>query len=163
MVDPIGKGLPVYNFKNLCVEDPKIELGDDTLKIIVAPQNWEKAEDAELRALLKYLWDGVPSDKFTEEMNMHVEDIKYDQVISNESLSYYCQMEDAEDRGWMEGIKEGEKRGRIEGEKRGEKRGRMEGKKEGKCESARNMKREGLPFDLIARITGLSIAEIKEL
>ena len=159
MVDPIGKGLPVYNFKNLCVEDPKIELGDDTLKIIVAPQNWEKAEDAELRALLKYLWDGIPSDKFTEEMNMHVADIKYDQVISNESLSYYCQMEDAEDRGQergrMEGIKEGIKRGRIEGEKRGEKRVRYE--------SAHNMKSEGLPFDLIARITGLSLAEIKEL
>ena len=143
MVDPIGKGLPVYNFKNLCVEDPKIELGDDTLKIIVAPQNWEKAEDAELRALLKYLWDGTTSDNFTKEMDMHVADIKYDQIISNESLSYYCQMEDAEDRGWMEGIKEGEKKG--------------------KYESAHNMKSEGFPFDLIARITGLSLAEIKEL
>jgi len=64
-------------------------------------------------------------------------------------------MEDAEDRG--------QERGRLEGIKEGIKRGRIEGEKRVRYESAHNMKSEGLPFDLIARITGLSIAEIKEL
>ena len=58
MSDPIGMGLPIYTFKNLCVEDPSIELGDETLKIIVVPQNWQKVRNNDgLRALLKYLWN----------------------------------------------------------------------------------------------------------
>ena len=95
MSDPIGMGLPIYTFKNLCVEDPNIELGDETLKIIVVPQNWQKVRNNDgLRALLKYLWDDSKTDGFTEELDMCVTDIKYDQVISNDSLSYYFKMQE---------------------------------------------------------------------
>ena len=140
MSDPIGKDLPIYTFKNLCVEDPSIKLDDDTIKIIVAPQNWEKVEgNNALKALLKYLWDGSKTDKFTEELDMQVTGIKYDKVISNDSLSYYFKMQDAK------------------------KIGREEGRQEGKCDAARNMKVEGFDYSLIARMTGLTREEIESL
>ena len=144
MSDPIGKGLPIYTFKNLCVEDPSIKLDDDTLKIIVAPQNWEKVvgNDA-LKALLKYLWDGSKTDKFTEELDMQVKDIKYDRVISNDSLSYYYKMYDAK--------------------KIGREEGREEGIREGTLVTARKMKAKNCDISFIAEMTGLTREEIERL
>ena len=140
MSDPIGKGLPIYTFKNLCVEDPSIKLDDDTIKIIVAPQNWEKVEDNNaLKALLKYLWDGSKTDKFTEELDMQVTGIKYDKVISNDSLSYYFKMQDAK------------------------KIGREEGIREGTLVTARKMKAKDCDISFIAEMTGLTREEIESL
>ena len=143
--DPIGKGLPIYTFKNLCVEKPSIALDDDTIKIIVAPQNWDKVEgdDAGLKALLKYLWDGSKTDNFTKELDMCVRDIKYDQVISNDSLSYYFKMQD------MKAI------GRAEG--------REEGRAEGNLATARKMKAKDCDVAFIAEVTGLAREQIEKL
>ena len=140
MLDPIGRGLPIYTFKNLCVEDPSIELGDDTLKVIVAPQNWQKVRNNDgLRALLKYLWDDSKTDGFTEELDMCVTDIKYDQVISNDSLSYYFKMQDVREEG------------------------RAEGREEERFFMARSFRDMGVSLDKIAQATGLSEEEIKGL
>ena len=148
MSDPIGRGLPIYTFKNLCVEDPSIKLDDDTIKIIVAPQNWEKVVgNDDLKALLKYLWDGSKTDKFTEELDMQVKDIKYDRVISNDSLSYYFKMQDVKKMGIAEGRKEG----------------RKEGRREGRQETARKMKAKDCDIAFISEITGLTREEIERL
>lgn len=146
--DPIGKGLPIYTFKNLCVEKPSIALDDDTIKIIVAPQNWEKVVgNNALKALLKYLWDGSKTDKFTEELDMQVKDIKYDRVISNDSLSYYFKMHDVKKIGIEEGMQKGMKKGR----------------QEGRQETARKMKSKDCDIAFIAEITGLTREEIERL
>jgi len=140
MSDPIGRGLPIYTFKNLCVEDSSIELGDETLKLIVVPQNWQKVRNNDgLRALLKYLWNDSKTDGFTEELDMFVTDIKYDQVISNDSLSYYFKMQDAREEG------------------------REEGRVEERFFMARSFRNMGFPLDKIAEATGLSEEEIKGL
>ena len=78
---------------------------------------------------------------------MCVVDIKCDQVIRGESLSYYCELEDAEDRGV--------ERGRAEG--------RVEGRAEGICETARNMRAKSFDISLISEVTGLTIEEIEKL
>ena len=74
---------------------------------------------------------------------MQVKDIKYDRVISNDSLSYYFKMQDVKKMGIEEG--------------------RKEGRQEGKCDTARNMKTEGFDSSLIARMTGLTREEIERL
>jgi len=142
--DPIGRGLPIYTFKNLCVEEPSIELGDETLKIIVVPQNWQKVRNNDgLRALLKYLWDDSKTDGFTEELDMCVTDIKYDQVISNDSLSYYFKMQDAREEGREEG--------------------RAEERLARTLTLARSFRDIGVSLDKIAEATGLSEEEIASL
>ena len=135
MTSPIKKGLPIYTFKNLCEEDPHIALEDGTLKVILCPREWRKVQDAKIRAVLKYIYDGIPVDNYTKELDMCVTDIKYDEVISNESLSYFFKMQDA----------------------------REEGREEGICETARNMRANNCDATFIAKMTGLTIEEIERL
>jgi predicted transposase/invertase (TIGR01784 family) len=86
-------------------------------------------------------------------------------------LDHRTLMHEAEDRGEKRGKKIGEKRGKRIGERIGEKRGKKIGKrlgeKTGKAKAQKqfvvNMKSEGLPDDMISRITGLSSKEISEL
>ena len=59
MFDPIGKGLPIYSFENYCSEDKNIKMNDGTYKIIVNIKDWEKVEDEDLRALLRYMNDSI--------------------------------------------------------------------------------------------------------
>ena len=79
----------------------------------------------------------------TEELDMCVTDIKYDQVISNDSLSYYFKMQDVREEGMVEGI--------------------QKGKAEGLTETARNMKAKSFDISLIAEMTGLTRKEIERL
>ena len=118
------------------------------VKLIVAPQNWQRVKNNNaLKALLKYLWDDSKTDGFTEELDMCVTDIKYDQVISNDSLSYYFKMQDVREEGMIEGIEKGITKGRAEG----------------LTETARNMKAKSFDISLIAEITGLTSEEIENL
>ena len=73
--------------------------------------------------------------------------------------------------GRMEGLVEGRAEGRMEGlvEGRSEGRsegleiGREEGEKKERLKNARNFKEMGVPLDIIARATGLTIEEIESL
>ena len=66
-----------------------------------------------------------------------------------------------------EGLEEGKKIGIEEGEKigieKGIKVGREEGRKEEKLLVASNLKKQSVPYEVIAQSTGLSIAEIEKL
>jgi predicted transposase YdaD len=64
-------------------------------------------------------------------------------------------MHEAEDRG--------EKRGKKIGKKIGKRLGEKTGKAKAQKQFVVNMKSEGLPDDMISRITGLSSKEISEL
>ena len=82
-------------------------------------------------------------------------------------IDYNSGMRRAKDEGKKEGRIEGKKEGRIEGKKEGriegKKEGRIEGKKEGKIETARNLKEMNMPHEQIAKATGLTLEEIKNL
>lgn len=51
----------------------------------------------------------------------------------------------------------------AEGIAKGKAEGKAEGKSEGKQEIARRMKKEGLPLDMIARLSGFTIEQIEKL
>ena len=68
-------------------------------------------------------------------------------------------LKDEHDAGLQEGIEIGRKEGKEEGRKEG----KEEGIKESKLETAKSMKAEGLPVELIAKITGLTPEEIENL
>ncbi|MGP1438450.1 MAG: Rpn family recombination-promoting nuclease/putative transposase [Treponema sp.] len=135
MFDPIGKGLPIYTFKNLCEQDPSIVLGDGTLKMIVVPKEWEKVRSVRIQSVLKYIYDKIPTDSYTKELDMCVKDIKYDTIISNDSLSYFFKIQDE----------------------------REEGIKEGNFNTARRMKKANCESSFIMDMTGLTKEEIEAL
>ena len=80
---------------------------------------------------------------------------------------YEANLEDWKTEGLEEGRKQGLAKGLEEGRKEGREEGRKEGRKEGatasKHEVAGKMKDEGLSPELIAKCTGLSIAEAQAL
>jgi len=65
--------------------------------------------------------------------------------------------------GRAEGRAEGMAQGRAEGRAEGMAQGRAEGRVEGLSEAAKKMKAEGISIDIIAKITGLSPDEIKDI
>ena len=69
----------------------------------------------------------------------------------------------ARKQGLEEGLKQGKEEGLKQGKEEGLKQGKEEGKKEKAKEMARNMLKERLDINLIAKISGLTIEEIKEL
>ncbi|MDW8158215.1 MAG: hypothetical protein RML72_04970, partial [Bacteroidia bacterium] len=78
-------------------------------------------------------------------------------------LRYLQGREEGKQEGWKEGKQEGWKEGKQEGWKEGKQIGKQEGAQEEKLNIARQALAEGLPTELIARITGLSKIEIEQL
>lgn len=72
-------------------------------------------------------------------------------------------MKEGKRAGLKEGLKEGKREGKKEGLKEGLKEGIEQGRKAEKTGIARQMKKEGIPIQSIARITGLAISEIENL
>ena len=71
--------------------------------------------------------------------------------------------EDGEKSGEKIGFVKGEKSGFTKGETAGLTKGRSEGAAQEKREIAKNFKKAGIPMDLIAENTGLSVAELEQL
>ena len=66
-------------------------------------------------------------------------------------------------KGEQSGFSKGEKSGFTKGETAGLAKGRSEGAAQEKREIAKNFKKAGIPMDLIAENTGLSVAEVEQL
>ncbi|EOY8369085.1 hypothetical protein P4A54_005401, partial [Escherichia coli] len=65
--------------------------------------------------------------------------------------------------GMAQGMERGKLEGRMEGRMEGRAEGRLEGQLEGKLETARNMLAEGMGFQTIMKITGLSEEQLKKI
>ena len=59
MFDPFGKDLPIYTFRNKCVEEPKLELGDDTAKVFINPYGNAKILSSGLKSCFDYLKEEI--------------------------------------------------------------------------------------------------------
>ena len=71
--------------------------------------------------------------------------------------------QDAERRGYEQGILEGQTRGVIKGRNEGITIGLEKGAYQTKIETAKNMLQTDISIELISRFTGLSMDEVKEI
>ena len=147
MFDPISKGLPIYTFANTCQEDKNIKLNDGTLKVIINVKAYEKVKNIELRNLLKYICDGIPTDSLTEEIDMSIGKIKQNLAYIEEYKSFSARMQDEREEGREEGRKEG----------------LQEGSEQRNIYLAKSFRDMGVSLDKIAQATGLTQAEIQKL
>ena len=86
-----------------------------------------------------------------------------DVVEEEATRNYNNAIKTAETRGREEGEKVGLEKGLVEGEKVGLEKGLVEGEKKAKIESARKMLIDGLPIDMVAKYSGLSLEEVEDL
>ena len=90
------------------------------------------------------------------------EQLAYDEHI-NAVMIQNDVLTTAAEEGRQEGREEGRQEGREEGRLEGRLEGLAAGRQEEKKETARNMKKLNVSFDIIHRVTGLSIEEIDKL
>ena len=149
--DPFGKGLPVYEFRNICTADNSIFLDDKSVKVFYNVGDWGKEKEPELSALLEYLCERRATSGFTQHIDELVEKAKRNEKFRSWYMSLNI---------WKDDL-------RMAGEKIGFERGIRDGIAAGlyqaKLETAKLMQRESCSVDFIQRMTGLSEAEIKKL
>ncbi|MGI0528589.1 Rpn family recombination-promoting nuclease/putative transposase [Treponema socranskii] len=149
--DPFDRGLPVYEFRNICTADGTLFLDDKSYKVFYNVDAYGKEDEPELSALLKYLCERRATSGFTQHIDELVEKAKRNEKFR----SVYMSLNIREDDLRMAGEKIGFERGKRDGI--------AAGSYQAKRETAKLMQRESCSVDFIQRMTGLSKAEIEKL
>ena len=165
--DPFGKGLPVYEFRNICTADGTLFLDDKSVKVFYKVGAYGKEREAELSALLEYLCERRATSGFTQHIDELVEKAKQNEKFR----SVYMSLNIREDDLRREGSQLGEKIGFERGIRKGRRDGLLQGRRDGIAAGAYQAKRETakilsdmqMSLEVITKATGLSEAEIKKL
>ena len=74
-----------YSFRNLCIEDPQIELGDETEKIFLCAEGTSDDVSEKMQAFLRYIASGTPSDSlFLEQLEKEREEGRAEERVNTE-------------------------------------------------------------------------------
>ena len=101
--DIFGKGRAVYKFKNLEVDDPKIEMGDQTFKNFYIFSKYRDVAEKAIRDYMEYFATNKASSPETEGIDRLV---KWYQTDSNTRIRYMTWQEEIDD---MKALAEEEK------------------------------------------------------
>lgn len=146
--DPFGKGYYRYTFRNVCQELP-LELNDGTYKLFFSTVGTKGEISDGLKKILRYINDPKHFERdgtmprLIERIDQAVNEAKMSDEWRRAYMTYQIHQRDAELRGEQRGIAIGEKRGFLEASKK--------------------MLQAGLTAQDVARITGLSLEEVKSL
>ena len=130
--------------------------------VLIRVNEFDKVAVTPLEEWMKYLKDGtIRPDTTAPGLSEAREKLKYFSMPQKERMAYDEHLNavmiqnDVLDSAKLEG--------KIEGRAEGHAEGRAEGRDEERFSIARNMKQLGIPVDVIAKTTGLTIAEIDAL
>ena len=156
-----------YSFLNLCREDSRIELGDETEKIFLCAKGTVRDVSDKQKAFLDYIASGKPSDGFTNELENEVKKARDHIKWRTEYMTFLEQLEreriEARAEGLAEGRAEGLKEGRAEGRAEGLEQGRAEGLEQGRTEERANTELEKARADAAEKRADALAEEILEL
>ena len=91
-----------YSFRNLCIEDPQIELGDETEKIFLCAEGTSDDVSEKMQAFLRYIASGTPSDSFTNELENEVKKARDHIQWRTEYMTFLEQLEKEREEGRAE-------------------------------------------------------------
>ena len=110
-----GKDLHKFTFRNVCVEDPELELGDGTCKIFLTHAGMADDISKEMRELMSYMADNKAESNFTVRLENAVNAIKKGEGWRREYIQLKEQMDAQYEAGKNDGIEQGIKRGKEDG------------------------------------------------
>ena len=146
--DIFKQGLAHYTFENLCLQNPRIRLGDRSLKHFFVAENYDRIEsDKELKAFLKMLITGRTEDSYTRELELCTAKAKQNALTRRQYMDWARELNYEKERGYSIGYDNGY----------------GTGLKSAKLEDAANLLKENVSPEVIARCTGLSLAEVEEI
>lgn len=108
-------GLHKYSFRNICLEDPNLEMGDEATKIILSVQGNVNDISEEMEAFLRYLGGDIPRSDFTKKLNKEVLKAREHKEWRGEYMTLLEKLEEARIDGRTEGIELGKEHGKILG------------------------------------------------
>ena len=149
--DLFGLNLPQYTFKNICLENKELPLGDETTKIFFNSFAYDTENNLEISAFLKYIKTKIPTNDFTKRLNNLVEESKINNKFRNDYLA--MNLHDRDIR----------RVALAEGKQIGLQEGLAQGAEQNKIETAKNMIQKNIPLETIAECTSLSLEKVKEL
>ena len=145
--DLFGLNLPQYTFKNICLENKELPLGDETTKIFFNSFAYDTENNLEISAFLKYINTKIPTNDFTKKLNNLVEESKINNKFRNDYLAMNLHDRDIRRVALAEG----------------KQIGLQEGAEQKAIETAKNFIQKNIPLETIAECTGLSLEKVQEL
>ena len=150
--DPFGYGLPIYTFKNLCIQDNSIKLNDRTFKYFFNASAADKIQgNEEVKNLLSYISTNVPQSAFTQEIEDEVKASSNDSEWRKGLMTFEMILEEKKQEGFAQGIE----------------RGREEGIEQGaynkSLETAKMLIADNIPLETVVKYTGLPLEVIMKL
>ena len=137
----------MYTFRNLCLEDSSLDMGDEATKIFLNSKEHSNSLDPDIAAFLRYVDGNAVEGAFVRELDKEVQRIKRHDETRQEYMTLAMEL----------------RRQNREGYKAGKEAGKKEGLVEGKALTALEMLQDGLPIETIAKYTKLSVEYITEL
>lgn len=110
-----GKDLHKFTFRNVCVEDPELELGDGTCKIFLTPAGTADDISKEMRELMSYMADNKAESDFTVRLENAVNAIKKGEGWRREYIQLKEQMDAQYEAGKNDGLEQGIEQGKEDG------------------------------------------------
>lgn len=160
--DIFDKGLGSYKFENLCTTNSKIRLNDRAYKYFFIAKNYDKIANKEQQELLQLIMNNQATDTFSKKILELVKKAKKNTQWRMKYMEYERQrtydIEYGEERGLQKGIQLGIQQGMQQGIQQG----MQQGAKQKAIESAKAFIKEGVPIEIIAKCTGLSLEEVLE-
>lgn len=110
----------VYSFRNICMEDSRIQMGDGTSHIFISTKGEMNDISPQMAEFLKFVEDSQISDcemdyEFTKRLKKKVSQVKSDKSQEVEYMTYETRLQDKWEEGLETGRKEGLETGRKEG------------------------------------------------
>lgn len=129
--DPFGKERAEYWFENYCEQDRRLKLGDGAKKIFFNTKAYEKEEDINTRAFLKYVNGEESENAFVQEIEEKVEQIKENREWRREYMTLQMREQEIREEYWQKGLKKGREEGLEKGLEKGIEKGLEKGLKKG--------------------------------
>ena len=133
-------GLPLYTFKNTCVENPAVQLGDNSTKVVYNASAYKNVKDEKIQGFLQLVSTNKPGeDEFSRKLSELVEKLKENEKFRSEYAAMNLHDRDI--------IRQAKKEASLDKA----------------IEDATNLLKENISVEIIAKCTGLEIEKVLEL
>lgn len=107
------RGLHKYSFRNICIEDTDLEMGDGTNKIFLCAKGTHDDVSGDLKAFLQYVSEGTPSSKLTKKLDALVKKARAHKDWRQQYMTLLERDEHMREEGRAEGREEGRAEERV--------------------------------------------------
>ncbi len=152
------EGMHKYSFRNICVENRQLELGDRTEKIFLCTEGTEDDVSRDMAEFLAYVAGAKPDGDFTKRLENAVESVRQDPQSRKDYMDFQDYLDDAK----AEGIRIGEERGRKAGLEEGRQEERLNTEREKKRAEAAEKGKEAAEAKLAEAMKRIAELEQQE-